>query len=521
MGKNEKKEKARRDREKAPEQKHSKNNAVEGASSQHPSSPSNQGLAPSLHSQDRFVGQLLLDSLEAGGGDRNRFNPSSQTPTERGQDEHDARGCRPAQNQRRKMIRQITAQQSADSKSKSPVNAHVMQPTAAEWTPSNAPSTPRQPQSRNVPQTMQHDWTNGPQLPNDALNQPYLGLGQGLWPLPFPMPDMQASLPNTMPLLPPAMPMTAPFPSHMIGTFPNFNSSNTAMTQQPQPRDPRLHPPGQAVGFHTETPPPHQSATPNSKRAPTAPQPAVKSRVASPPQPAPTPAYLSKADQPPARLSQPQPLLIISDLNGTLIARKPRTSSFERRPGLTTFLDYAFRNHAVMVWTSSQRSTMVQILSRLLPAAQREACVAAWARDTLGLSKLQYRDKVQVYKRLEQVWEDDGIQGRHPRRGENGRWGQHNTLLIDDSVLKAAAQPFNLVEVPEVTLDRLPQEVENSVFAQVAGYIEEARWWSDVSSFARRTPFRPGQGWERRAQEGPGRARVGAGAVEPELQVAA
>ena len=120
--------------------------------------------------------------------------------------------------------------------------------------------------------------------------------------------------------------------------------------------------------------------------------------------------------------------------------------------------------------------------------------LGAWGRDTLGLTSAQYKARVQVYKRLDRIWGRESLQHAHP--DFEAGWGPHNTLLIDDSALKASAQPFNHVEVPEF----LPGGGENEangrdVLGQVVCYLEEARKWSNVSGFVRHRPFEIDAGW--------------------------
>lgn len=112
----------------------------------------------------------------------------------------------------------------------------------------------------------------------------------------------------------------------------------------------------------------------------------------------------------------------------------------------------------------------------------------------MGLSNAQYQQKVQVYKDLEVVWRDDGVQASHPGYDNGGRWHQGNTLLLDDSQEKARAQPHNLVEVPAY-LKTTGQEEGQEVLAQVMGWIEEARWYEDVSSVCRTKPFKINTCW--------------------------
>ena len=113
----------------------------------------------------------------------------------------------------------------------------------------------------------------------------------------------------------------------------------------------------------------------------------------------------------------------------------------------------------------------------------------------MGLTKAQYAEKVQVYKDLEKVWRDEVVQASHPGSLQGGRWHQGNTLLLDDSREKARAQPYNLVEVPEWTSTSKGQEEGQEILAQVTGWIEDARRYTDVSSVGRVKPFKVNDGW--------------------------
>lgn len=181
-----------------------------------------------------------------------------------------------------------------------------------------------------------------------------------------------------------------------------------------------------------------------------------------------------------------------------------------------------------MIWTSARPETCNAIIYKILTSAQKNATAAIWARDTLGLSKADYQVHVQVFKRLDKVWKNAEIQKKHPLYAQGGRWSQKNTLLIDDSILKGAGEPYNLINIPELTKyvlyaeeskakleamyanamaqnSRIPglghlrrssgqngNEVELAVLEQVAGYITTASSYSDVSTFVRQTPFTVG-----------------------------
>ncbi|PGH04554.1 hypothetical protein AJ80_08498 [Polytolypa hystricis UAMH7299] len=190
--------------------------------------------------------------------------------------------------------------------------------------------------------------------------------------------------------------------------------------------------------------------------------------VISPPTPVPTASYLAQAALEPTIAKIPRPLLVVLDLNGTLVYRTHRglPPKFKTRPGLQDFMDDLFAKYKVMVWTSSQPLTADLVLKRLFRGEVRNQLVATWARDTLSLTKTQYKEKVQVYKRLEKIWKDPSIQDEYPpneRKPEEyaGVWDQTNTILIDDSRLKAAGQPYNIIEIPEFTNDPCADEEKN------------------------------------------------------------
>lgn len=170
-----------------------------------------------------------------------------------------------------------------------------------------------------------------------------------------------------------------------------------------------------------------------------------------------------------------RPLLVVLDLNGTLIYRNKRKNPrhFVRRPGVEMFLDHIMAHHKVMIWSSSRPDTIHGILEKI---PMNQEYVAVWSRDELGLTPEQYREKVQVYKNLDKIWADNVIQSHHleykqmktkfrknltrspikrfnPDIDPKGKlfWDQTNTVLIDDSRLKAAAQPHNILEISEFT----------------------------------------------------------------------
>lgn len=236
-------------------------------------------------------------------------------------------------------------------------------------------------------------------------------------------------------------------------------------------------------------------------------QPKPKSNtVAAPIAPIPWPSYLDMARKEPKDLKFVQPLLIILDLNGTLLYRKRKKfpPQFIRRPALDQFLERLTSRHLVMVWSSSRPETVKAICDVIFTDSQKSKIVAKWARDKLGLDRSQYNAKVQVYKELEKVWADPSIQKKYPSKKDkagsslyqvvknqldsidadmtgvlNRRWDQSNTVLIDDSTLKAAGNPYNILEVPEFTND--PNDDDSKVLVTVLARIKALSMSNNVS----------------------------------------
>ncbi|KAK5077741.1 hypothetical protein LTR70_009476 [Exophiala xenobiotica] len=185
-----------------------------------------------------------------------------------------------------------------------------------------------------------------------------------------------------------------------------------------------------------------------------------RSRTKSPQAPETTAAYRSEAQKEPVKLSEPRRLLVVLDLNGTLLYRSRPASSRQvhMRLGVTPLLDYLFNNHVVMVYTSAMPDSATHMVNQFLHPKYRNQLAAIWARDKLDLTKEQFTSKVQVYKKLDKVWKDEAIQ---KTAGTGNRWDQSNTVLVDDSKQKAVAQPHNLVQVTEYTAKDDPAKAQD------------------------------------------------------------
>ncbi|KAL4999056.1 NLI interacting factor-like phosphatase-domain-containing protein [Aspergillus recurvatus] len=315
---------------------------------------------------------------------------------------------------------------------------------------------------------------SGFQLPTYPPNLPEQSQSQSLPPI-----DPSLSNPAFFPLLGggnPFMTMPLILPPFMNSDMMNQSATNSMLNT--------LDPMGMTTSAGFTASAPSQPSLKRSKGSRI--DDAQRRAYKAPRPPSATKKYLDQASLQPRESSSPQPLLVILDLNGTLIYRKTRKfpPSFSRRVGLDDFLKVLVEKYKVMIWSSSQPPTVAAVCEKLFSESNRKKLVAEWGRDKLGLSKSEYNTKVQVYKTLETVWSSKQIQASHPGRVNKGkkkgpRWDQTNTVLIDDSRLKAVSEPYNLIEIPEFTNN--PDVDESAIFPKVLQRLEILAKCDDVS----------------------------------------
>jgi hypothetical protein len=214
------------------------------------------------------------------------------------------------------------------------------------------------------------------------------------------------------------------------------------------------------------------------------------------PAPQPTPEYLAQAAEEPFVIDPPERVLVILDLNGTLIFRPSRKqpTRLVARPYLKPFLRYLFDNFSVIVWSSARMENVKVIVERVLDNDLRSMLLACLARDSFSLSPEHYTQNVQVYKDLNIIWDKEEIQQQIPGFEYGKRFAQHNTILVDDTILKASAQPHNLLQIPEFAGTKA--DMESDVLREVAGYLEVLKMQWDVSKFMRKEPFEANGRWQ-------------------------
>jgi hypothetical protein len=203
--------------------------------------------------------------------------------------------------------------------------------------------------------------------------------------------------------------------------------------------------------------------------------------------PDPSTQYLAQTLFPSATLPIPRRILVIIDLNGTLLYRpsRRRPTDFVERPHARDFLSYCLDTFYVAIWSSARPDNVKKMVAQLLTPQQINRCVLVWARDRFGLDANDYDARVQCYKRLTRVWADPAVQESCPFQG--GKWDQSNTVLVDDSLEKGRSEPFNILPLPEFS----GQENEPAdVLPQVHDYLNTLCTQSDISSYMRRNHFR-------------------------------
>ena len=213
------------------------------------------------------------------------------------------------------------------------------------------------------------------------------------------------------------------------------------------------------------------------------------------PVPIPSQQYLAMASRPPNKLAAASTLLLALDLNGTLLYRELGSKAYSPRPSLDRFLAYCLEHHRVLIWSSAKAVNVDAICHKIFTLEKRRKLLGIWARESLGLSESQFEGKVQIYKSLTSIWDHKPIQRGHPNFDRGGRWSQENTVLIDDSLIKAKGHPYNLIQCPEYVTSKNGVEA-GDVLGQIVAYLEEARWCDNVSSFIKNIyKFEIDKGW--------------------------
>lgn len=360
--------------------------------------------------------------------------------------------------------------------------------------------------------------TNNPQWPAMDAVMAANGLTNNGWPSSYPMPaqimnGLQGL--NNMSMFQPNgfFPMQ-PIPNQGFGIMGmpqgRSGSSTAAFSTSSQSMFPGQPPyPSEAHYYQQPTPQPVMSPelpdrTRPGKKRPASPagaaattKPPGRAAITAPGAasggiPDPTPSYLVRASFLPKRRAQPGPLLVVIDLNGTLLHRpdKRRPFNFRARPHAHSFVSYCIETFWVVIWSSARPDNVKRMVEELASPEQLGRVVAVWGRDRFGLTPEDYNARTQCYKRLTALWADPAVRASYPgdREGFEGRcWDQGNTVLIDDSVEKARSEPHNAITIPEFTGDA---SAAPGILPMVHDYLNELCFQEDVSTYIRANPFK-------------------------------
>ena len=181
-----------------------------------------------------------------------------------------------------------------------------------------------------------------------------------------------------------------------------------------------------------------------------------------------------------------------------------------KRPGVEALLEYLFNNHVVMVCTSATAHNAKDMVKKLLTEEQRNKLVTIRSRHTFGLTQAQYATKVVVYKNLEAIWKDPLVEKATPLVAEP--WSMANSVLIDDTIQKAKAQPHNLIQVPEFGWTTIQgskkaqaklKTREEAIMNSVQEKLEVLKYQASVASLIRE--------WQESEKDAPGDEQVDQG----------
>lgn len=276
-----------------------------------------------------------------------------------------------------------------------------------------------------------------------------------------------------------------------------YNTTSHGQAPPPPPQKDDAPPPPKGSKKPKKPKAPKIPKAPRATTAPTARTPGQRGKDPKRsllPRPSPTPDYQHFIKQGHHPLSTPRPLLVILDLNGVLVYRKKQARATERTD-LEPFLTYLFKTHHVMIWSSGMPENVQKICQRFLTPPQAQSLIAIWARDTLRLPPALFREHIQVYKQLSWIWESAALQAKAALptalcEEAVGVYSQSNTVLIDDSVEKAIAEPCNLLPVEEfVGQAESVEDDGKGVLMRVVDYLERLRLVSDVSAYMYEHPF--------------------------------
>ncbi|CAJ0828226.1 14023_t:CDS:2 [Entrophospora sp. SA101] len=223
--------------------------------------------------------------------------------------------------------------------------------------------------------------------------------------------------------------------------------------------------------------------------------------------------------EPSIRIEEPPPMLIVLDLNGTLVYRDGEHRLIHLRPHISAFKNFLFRNKNfnIMIWSSAQRINVNRMAKEIFGNGYGEILLEIWSRDKFNLTNEEYHSKCLTIKDLEMVWNElntsmnkNTIQSSNSERkpspfippphsslslqSSSILWDQTNTVLIDDSPLKAQLQPHNAIHLKEFNRE-LFCDGNDSELLNIIEYLELLKCQSNISHFIKNHPYDSNQNY--------------------------
>lgn len=200
-------------------------------------------------------------------------------------------------------------------------------------------------------------------------------------------------------------------------------------------------------------------------------------------------SYLQLLQQPSQTLSSapPKSRLLVLDVDNTILVRLDHLGNVTPRPYLRSFIRYIVHPvspYLLALWTFSGRAITVGRVHALgladlllednnpLEPLLKYGVVALWGYEDSGISKLQLASGVRVQltvKDLNQMWKM--VNAGKPKNAPEV--GPLNSLLVDDRVQNADAQPESIICAPKFFVTTDTSGTTDDFLLQLCGALDE------------------------------------------------
>ncbi|TAQ85652.1 hypothetical protein B7494_g6008 [Chlorociboria aeruginascens] len=198
-------------------------------------------------------------------------------------------------------------------------------------------------------------------------------------------------------------------------------------------------------------------------------------------------------------------ILVVIDLNGTLLAHTDDFQDTKLRPGALSLIQDLCTNdlYEVMIWSAAKQKynetdikkyfnnfmtdpelVMDHPKHKILAAWNQEQCPHYNPNPNSG-TKGTWR-----YKDLDSLWKDPGIQSCAPK---GTSWDQTNTVLVDDDAEKGRMQMHNLINIPTFKYSH-EHDKNLDILRQI---LERLTRQTNISNYLMKQPVKQKFDWSR------------------------